>query len=518
MKRLPIGIQSFVKIRDVKENYYYIDKTKVLYELIQSGSVYFLSRPRRFGKSLLVDTIKEAFLGNRDLFRDLYIEKFWDWSIRYPVIKIDFSGGLSLNIESLKIKIQEYLDEIVRKEDLDIKNISISGKFREIIQSLNLKYSRKVVVLIDEYDKPILDCITNIELAKEIRDCLRDLYSVLKASDEYLQFVLLTGVSKFSKVNLFSGLNHLRDITLHEKYSTICGYTESELTIFQERLEGVDREKLKFHYNGYNFLGEKVYNPYDILLFLDEKKYKNYWCETGNPSFLFSLLQEKKYPIQSLYRTTISELQHSSFDIDSITLENLLFQTGYLTIDSVLNYPGEIIYNLTFPNYEVKNCLNSTILDYLSNHSGDQGNNKEKLYKILIELDFLSMKSVFTSFFASIPHDWYRKNQLLNYEAYYASIFYCYFASLGLDVRPEESTNLGQIDMVVIIARKVFVFEFKVIELTGNGSALAQIKERKYFEKYLNESNEVYLVGVEFSRNNRNIENIEFEKLGDVKI
>ncbi|MCB1144994.1 MAG: PD-(D/E)XK nuclease domain-containing protein, partial [Leptospiraceae bacterium] len=289
---------------------------------------------------------------------------------------------------------------------------------------------------------------------------------------------------------------------------------------------------------GYNFLGEKVYNPFDILLFLNRKDFKNYWCETGNPTFLIDLIQKNQYNPISIEKIEVSEEDMGSFDVDHIQLEVLLFQTGYLTILKKERIGVRTIYKLTYPNLEVRSSLNSVILMHLSNDS-QNAKIESKLYKILQSGDPSLMKPIFHSFFASIPHDWYRKNKLANYEAYYASIFYCYFASLGLDVRAEDVTNHGQVDMTVFFENKVFVFEFKVIELTEKGSALSQIKQKRYYEKHLNvdrngdsitvetrhalslqnpsslqiQKREIYLIGVEFSREDRNITNLEWEKI-----
>jgi len=274
MKKLPIGIQTFSKIRT--EDYCYIDKTRNLFELVNSGTYFFLSRPRRFGKSLFLDTLREAFLGNKTLFEGLYLEKNWDWSKKHPVVRIDFGSGVLKSKEELEKKISDILFFHLETYELDpFKTQSISGNLEELIRKLQKKYSEKVVILIDEYDKPILDNITEKEIAREMRDGLRNLYSAIKGADAFNKFVFITGVSKFSKVNLFSGLNNLQDITLDERYATICGYTEEELSIFNERLFNVNRDELRLWYNGYNFLGDKVYNPFDILLFLDRKEYHN---------------------------------------------------------------------------------------------------------------------------------------------------------------------------------------------------------------------------------------------------
>lgn len=519
MKKLPIGIQTFSKIRT--EDYCYIDKTRNLFELVNSGTYFFLSRPRRFGKSLFLDTLREAFLGNKTLFEGLYLEKNWDWSKKHPVVRIDFGSGVLKSKEELEKKISDILFFHLETYELDpFKTQSISGNLEELIRNLQKKYSEKVVILIDEYDKPILDNITEKEIAREMRDGLRNLYSAIKGADAFNKFVFITGVSKFSKVNLFSGLNNLQDITLDERYATICGYTEEELSIFNERLFNVNRDELRLWYNGYNFLGDKVYNPFDILLFLDRKEYHNYWFETGNSSFLIHLIREYKYNSVEIENVKISEESLGAFDVDNIELEALLFQTGYLTIAEKFKVGSQIHYLLKYPNLEVKASLTEVILKFLTENKKIV-NVKSELFQILQKSELSKMKDVFHSFFASIPHDWYRKNQLANYEGYYASIFYCYFTALGLDVRAEDVTNHGQVDLTVFLENNVYVFEFKVIEISEAGSALAQIKERRYYEKYLKSSGflnsdnplSIYLVGVEFSKDNKNITNYEWERI-----
>lgn len=268
MKNLPIGIQTFSKLRE--GNFYYVDKTEFVHRLAtQSGGYYFLSRPRRFGKSLFLSTLKSAFMGKKELFKGLYLEHNWDWSKKHPVIHISFGAGVTKDADELRRSIFYILKN--NQEDLGVKCHEINDFkpcLSELIKLAYQKYNKKVVILIDEYDKPILDQINKPEIAIEIRDELKNFYSVVKDSDEYLEFVFLTGVSKFSKVSLFSGLNNLEDITLDQHYSSICGYTQNELeTVFKEKLKDVDLTKLKEWYNGYNFLGEGVYNPFAILLY-----------------------------------------------------------------------------------------------------------------------------------------------------------------------------------------------------------------------------------------------------------
>jgi hypothetical protein len=293
MRKLPIGIQSFVDIRT--ENYYYVDKTPFVHRLVETGKYYFLSRPRRFGKSLFLDTLRQAFLGKKELFEGLYLEKNWDWSVSYPVVYISFGAGVIKSTEELVETCFYLLRRHAEDYDLKLTEKLYNKRFEELIYKLYRQSGQKVVVLIDEYDKPILDNIERREVAAEIREALKNFYSVIKDADPYLKFCFITGVSKFSKVSIFSGLNNLEDITLSESFAILCGYTQEELeAVFADRLKGVDLDEVRRWYNGYNFLGEPVYNPFDILLFLKEKRFRFYWFETGTPTFLTKLMRHKQ--------------------------------------------------------------------------------------------------------------------------------------------------------------------------------------------------------------------------------
>ena len=510
MKKLPIGIQTFQNI--ITENYCYVDKTPYVSRLVGEGKYYFLSRPRRFGKSLFLSTLKSAFSGQQELFKGLFLEKNWDWNVKYPVVHISFGAGVVQNKKDLYANFGYILDDHARKYGITYTYEDPKNRFAQLIQTLYEMFKMNVVVLVDEYDKPILDNISDTQTAIAIREELKNIYSVIKDSDPYIKFVFITGVSKFSKVSLFSGLNNLNDITLAPKYSAICGYTQKELeTVFANRLEGVDLDEVKKWYNGYNWLSEEVYNPFDVLLFLDRKEFLNYWFETGTPTFLIKLLQEGRYYIPNIQHLTAGEEIVGSFDVEDIRPETLLFQTGYLTIQDIKQIGAFRKYHLTYPNLEVKASLNNYILGALVKDRLAKTRNQSDVLDALMDNDFEKLKNAFHAFFASIPHDWYRKNQISHYEGYYASIVYCYFASLGLDVTPEDPTNHGQIDMAIRFEERVYLLEFKVVELTGNGSALKQIKEKKYHEKYA--GSDVYLVGIEFNHEDRNIVNFEWEFL-----
>jgi hypothetical protein len=510
MKKLPIGIQTFENL--IEENYAYVDKTRFIAEIAAQNKYYFLSRPRRFGKSLLLSTLKSAFEGKRELFQGLYLYDNWDWERVHPVVHISFGSGVVRSVQELQTTFDEILYDHAQQYHIEYAKKSLKGRFSELIMKLESAFKQKVVVLIDEYDKPILDSIHKPELAVEIREELKNYYSVLKDSDPYLRLVFITGVSKFSKVSLFSGLNNLKDITLSPEYSALCGYTQQDLeTVFADYLEGIDLNEVRTWYNGYNWLGEKVYNPFDILLFLDSRRFSNYWFESATPTFLLKLLKDRKYPVPQLNNLRVGESLLGSFDVDHIEVENLLFQTGYLTLAGQETLGGMRRYTLRYPNQEVRQSLADYILSYFTTTPVVQQNNAFALYEILESNDFDRLHELFYAFFASIPYDWYHKQQTAGYEAYYASIVYCYFAATGIDVHPQVHTNKGRLDLVVYFKDRVYLIEFKVLEQCGPGKALEQITAKGYAEQFAGQ--EVYLVGVEFSSKERNITQFVWETM-----
>ena len=510
MKKLSIGIQTFKNL--INEGYCYVDKTPFVHNLVTRGKYYFLSRPRRFGKSLFLSTLKSAFSGEKELFRGLFLENNWDWSVTYPVVHISFGSGVCRSVNDIQVTFDEILYDHTKKYGVQFAKKSRKGKFGELIQLLNEKYDRTVVVLIDEYDKPILDNINDRETAIVIREELKNIYSVIKDSDPYIKFVFITGVSKFSKVSLFSGLNNLEDVTLTTSYSSICGYTQKELeTVFADYLEGVDLSEIREWYDGYNWLGKKVYNPFDILLYLRNKEFRSYWFETATPTFLIKLLETGQYYIPNLYNLSAGEEIIGSFDVDDIKVETLLFQTGYLTIKNLQQTGAFRCYDLMYPNLEVESSLNNYILSALVGDHLAKTRNQSAILDALQTNDLNKLKNTIDAFFASIPNEWYRKNRISNYEGYYASIVYCYFAALGLETIPEDSTNHGMIDLTIRFDGRVYIIEFKVVELTEKGNALSQIKVKKYHEKC--SENDIYLIGIEFSSEDRNIVNFEWERI-----
>jgi len=504
-RRLPIGIQTFRKLRE--RNCYYVDKTPYLARLLDEDTHYFLSRPRRFGKSLFLDTLKELFEGSEELFAGLYIHDRHDWSERHPVVRLSFGGGNFAGPDALEANVMEQLAGVERRLGVVSDYLTAAGRFAYLLEALHRQTGQRVVVLVDEYDKPILDMLEQPEPARANRDYLRGLYGVIKDNDAHVRFTFLTGVSKFSKVNLFSQLNNLTDITLDPEYSSICGYTEDDLdAVFASEFGGTDRERVREWYNGYSWLGtEKVYNPYDVLLFLRRRKFAAHWFETGTPSFLVDKLFERRVSSVSLDGMLGTEDLLSAFDVNKIGTEALLFQTGYLTITEERELGGKALYRLGYPNREVRQGLNEHLLRHLVQDSDQQTANSIRLARLLEAHDCAGLEELFHAFFASIPYQWYTNNHIAHYEGFYASVFYSYFAALGYDIAVEEPTSHGRLDMAVRTAGQVYLFEFKVAEMAPPGSALAQLQQRRYADKYRATGAAIHLIGIEFSRATRNI-------------
>ena len=512
-RRLPIGIQNFREVRE--EDCYYVDKTAYIRRLLDEGKHYFLSRPRRFGKSLFLDTCKELFEGNEPLFKGLDIHDKWDWSVHYPVLPLSFGKGNFNTPGYVETNLMAQLDAVERQTGVSSDYATGPERFAHQLEELHGRYGQRVAVLIDEYDKPILDALEEPEIARANRDYLRGLYSTIKDSDAHIRFSFITGVSKFSKVSLFSGLNNLIDITLDPDYSSICGYTDSDLdTVFAPELSDLDRDEIRDWYNGYCWLGEeKVYNPFDILLLFDKRKFRAWWFETGTPTFLVETLFQRRIGSLFLENMIGTEDLLSKFDVDDIATEALLFQTGYLTITDEENLGGEPLYQLGYPNREVRQSLNRSLLRYLVRDSTGQMANSVRLYRLLEANDFTGLETLFQAFFAGIPYDWYTNNDIANYEGYYASVFYSYFAALGLDITVEDSSSHGRLDMAVRFNDNVYLFEFKVVEMAGEGAAMAQLKDKRYADKYRGLGQPIYLIAVEFSKKSRNLTAFEVERV-----
>ena len=515
--RLPIGIQSFREIRE--DGCHYVDKTPHIKRLVDSGKHYFLSRPRRFGKSLLLDTIQELFEGSEPLFRGLHIHGRWNWDAPHPVVRLDFGGDRFHTTEQLRESVLEQVSVQAQAAGVETAGSSAAAQFRHLIRALHAKTGQRVVVLVDEYDKPILDPLTAVdgsrEQARRNRDELRALYGNIKTLDAHIRFSFLTGVSKFSKVSLFSELNNLKDITLDPRYAAICGYTEADLdAVFAQELEGLDRARVREWYNGYNWRGQdkdRVYNPFDVLLLLDEREFAAHWFETGSPAFLIEHLKAHGVgPLDLDGRVASSDLL-SAFDVEHISPEALLFQTGYLTIVDETMVEYEARYQLGYPNMEVRRALNKSLLASIGWPESGEVARRDRFWAALKAADFDAMKAQLEALFASIPYNWHVRNEIANYEGYYASIFYTWFSAYGALVTAEDTSAAGRVDLSVRAGGQVFLFEFKVVERAGAGAALAQLKARGYAAKYAGSGEPVHLVGIEFSSERRALEGFEVE-------
>lgn len=506
-KKLPIGLQNLREMRT--QGYVYVDKTAHVARLAEEGKYYFLARPRRFGKSLLVDTLAEAFAGSRELFEGLYLEHHWDWNRTYPVLRFDLGRGEAHTPAALEDKIAYQINAQAEALNVPLTEPEIGNRFDQLVSRLAEQASAPVVVLIDEYDKPILDNLGEPDVARAMRGVLKNFYSVLKGLDPHLKFALLTGVSKFSKVSLFSGLNNLKDVTLDARTATLCGYTQAELvSAFADYLDGVDLAEVKHWYNGYHFLGEPVYNPFDILLYLDNREFKPYWFETGTPTFLIDLLRQRRFVIPEADDYWASEDLLGAFEVEAIEPEALLFQTGYATVRERQVRPNGFRYRLGFPNHEVRVSLPRAVLRRYVPNQREQQRAADQIFTALERNDPDALRPALHAFFASIPHDWYRRNDLAGYEGYWASLVYCLFAALGVETRAEEPSSRGQVDLVIQYQGRVWLLEFKV---DGGGQrALEQIKARGYHHRYAGQP--VALIGMDFSEAQRNLVGFAWER------
>jgi hypothetical protein len=506
MRKLGIGISDFKEL--IKGNYIYVDKTEYIYKLINSGKYYFLSRPRRFGKSLLLSTIKYLFEGQRELFKGLYIEGKWKWEEKNPVIKIDFGETQVKNEDELEKELKAIIIETGKKYGYEYKEeYTINRNWRLLVEKIYEENKKQVVILIDEYDKPILDNIEKRKEVERIREVLKGFYTTLKGLDGYIRFILVTGVSKFAKVSLFSGLNQLEDMSLSKEYGNICGYTQEELEFyFKEYLEGVNLEEVREWYNGYSFLGERLYNPFDILLYLKSKVFKNYWYETGKTEFLFKLLKKKDYKLPFLNKEYYTNEILEKFDIEYIRIEALMYQTGYLTIKGVEKIEEEEVYILDYPNKEVRQSFNRELLYYITGEY--QSDRTSKLKMALIEEDMEEIRRQIEVFLETISYE------VIRNENVYQAAIYGLMYGMGYEVEIEDRTIKGRIDLTLLInRRKVYIMELKLLKKEEEkGKAIRQIQEREYYKKYMNYE-KIYIVGIEIDKLKKKIVNYEYKRV-----
>lgn len=507
--KLPIGIQDFPTIRT--EGYVYVDKTEYLYNLITGGKVYFLSRPRRFGKSLLISTLEAIFKNKRPLFNDTWIDTSGYIWTEYPVIRIDMSKA----DRTSPVKFDESMIDLLEQTASNY-NVVINSDKKNAAMVLNFlidalaSNGKKVVVLIDEYDKPILDNLADMKLATVMRDVLRQFYTILKAQDGNLRFVLLTGVTKFSRVSIFSGLNNLEDLTMTDTSAAMLGYTEEELVkVFSPWIEKLAKkrnvafneelEKIRHWYNGYQFspAGTRVYNPFSTLLLFKHQEYKAHWFVTGTPTFLIDLIETNNFNPEDLEHLEVSDSDFENHDVASMGLVALLYQTGYLTIKQ---YDAELrLYKLSYPNFEVQESFIKTLFERLSRAPAiDQMRFLGDMAHSIRAGDYEKMFSALKIFYAAIPYELHRAT-----ENHYQTIFYLIFHLVGYRVNAEVSTNFGRMDAILELKDRVLIFEFKLNQSAK--IALQQIHDKQYYQSYQLLGKTIILFGVNLDTEKRNI-------------
>lgn len=507
MKKIPLGLSNFENIR--KENYLYIDKTKEIHTLLEMGKYAFFARPRRFGKSLLVQTIKCIFEGKKELFKGLYIYDKIDWE-KQPVIHIDYTlAAYSKSKEVFEKSVLEILQKCAREYTITIKQSLPNLFLAELVQTLHRKTGKQVVVLIDEYDKPIINVLSDLEKVAVNREFLRSFYGVLKGLDEYLKFVFLTGVSKFAKVSIFSGLNNVKDITLLPRFNALVGFRQSDFIQFESYLKALEQEenlnrenllyKIKYWYNGYSWDGkEKLYNPYSLLNLFNDLHFSNHWFSTGTPTFLIDLLKKGNYEPIELENREVTALTLDSYDLKNMILDSLLWQTGYLTVHHKERYYEYDLYTLGYPNQEVKNAFITYILEAFMEHPRSSIQPDAMMLRRSLEQEKMDkFLLILRKFFAKIPSILHLKK-----EAYYQSLFYMLLTLMGVKMDLEQLTDKGRIDGVLMVGKLIYILEFKYQE-KGEMSklldkAMTQIEDRKYYESYLGMQKKIVLLGVGF--------------------
>ena len=516
----PIATDTYNFERLMTDGYTYVDKTEVLYPLINKsiGSQFFLSRPRRFGKSLLISTFKSLFQGRRDLFKGLTIDSLeYDWKA-YPVLHLDMGSMQAPTVAEFEEKLLNQLMSLSKELDVEVEKSSIpSIVFTRLCEALAAASPHKqFVMLVDEYDKPLLGTLNTPEVIK-FRDALKSFYSVIKTKESLMRFTFITGISKFSKVSIFSDLNNLIDISMSAQFATLLGYTHDEVKKFfpdwidklAKTLGGSAEEafgEIVKWYDGYRFeeKSEPVINPVSLGLCLRDSKFKTYWSETAVPTFLVDLLKEK--PI-NLQMDDVEEEFLGAYEPDRPDVIPLLYQTGYLTIKGFQNMGGWRTYSLDFPNKEVRNSFNAKLAKAYA--GGDMSLSSAQM-KCLRALYANDLEAFFTSmkvFFANIPYDISSRAPEETYQAIFCAILYF----IGVGVTPEVRTNEGRIDAVMETPDYVYVMEFKRDKSAME--AMAQIKENKYYEKFLGGGKKITLVGVNFDSEKRTIAEYVIEEL-----
>ena len=504
----------------IRGKFLYVDKTEYIWNMIRPATAgYFLSRPRRFGKSLTVSTLKAVFQGKKELFKELAIyDKPYDWK-QYPVIHLDMNGLDFSSVEELESSLCDLVTEAAASHELRLESAHAASMFRALINQL--AEQEQVVILVDEYDKPILNNLGKPH-AQKILDKLKTFYSVIKAFESKERFVFVTGVSKFCHVSLFSDLNNLTDISMHRDYATMFGYTQEEFeTYFADRIDSACKQlnmpceellpEIKQWYDGYRFhaKAESVYNPVSLAqFFMNDAEFNNYWFSTGTPSFLVELTKKADFNFEKTLSEPVMGLAFNAFEIDKIDPLALLLQTGYLTIKSSFVDLGETLYYLDFPNREVKSAFETYLIsDYASIPQETVGANVFKMVKAIKARDINLFMELLKTFFAAVQYD-----VATDTEGRFQLLFYSVFLLIGVRVEAESRTNNGRIDAVICDGDHVYIFEFKINQTAG--IALDQIREKEYFRKYQHSGRKIILVGANFDTVSRQITDWKSETAG----
>ena len=519
MKNLTSSVYNFEKLRT--EGYLYIDKTEFIWNLINpAGESYFLSRPRRFGKSLTLSTLKAVFEGKKELFKGLALyDKPYDWK-RYPIIHLDMNGRDFSTLENMESRFRQILKEQAKINGIELPETASDTMFHTLIQTLHDR-DGDVVILLDEYDKPILNNISK-ENVSDFLTALKVFYSVIKEKSGMIRLAFITGVSKFCHVSLFSDLNNLTDITMDYDYAAMLGYTQAEFeTYFADRIELASKHlnmpkdqllpKIKLWYDGYKFHEEaqNVYNPVSLAEFFQKRfKFDNYWFSTGTPSFLMELVKKTKFNFDDVLSKPVSSMAFNAFEIDKIDPLTLLLQTGYLTIRSMVQKYNMPWYWLDFPNREVSFSFNTSLMNaYTGKSDNFVANFNEQLAEAMETGNVKQLRKTMEVFFAGIPYDVHHKN-----ESNFQNIFFALFRLLGYYIKAESHTNDGRIDAVTETDKYVFIFEFK---LDNDDSALSQIKDKKYYKQYELSKKTIFLNGVTFDTRTGQIADWQTEEVKD---
>jgi len=511
-RRYPIGIQSFREI--IRGNYAYVDKTQHVYNLANSGKYFFLSRPRRFGKSLLISTLEAYFKGKKELFKGLKMEQIETSWEQHPVLRLDLNNEIYTSADALISILERHLNQWESVYGANPKDKTITDRFSSVIDRAVAQTGRQVVILVDEYDKPLLETIDNDDLNQQMRAILKGFYATLKSQDENIRFALLTGVSKFSHVTIFSGLNNLKDISMAKDFADICGITEQELrSNFDDDVQrlgdenGMTKdeayEKLRENYDGYHFVrtGPGIYNPFSIMNVLADKEFSDYWFATATPTFLVKLLQQEDYDLTTLNEDVSTRLADLS-DID--THQNLIpimYQSGYLTIKDY--NPQRNTYHLGFPNGEVRRGFNDCLVSLcLTQYNVLQRNNlSDQLYEAVAAGDVGSMMTIFQQVLGTTPC---HTNDDMQLEVHYRNTIYLMLVMSGHNAQVEKPTARGRIDVAIESKHYVYVLELK----RGNtDEAAAQIEDRRYLDAYAADPRKVIALAVALNDNTHNIGN-----------